>query len=171
MVLGMQSLRALGLRLEKRWIDRLQRGTLTGLAPHLGTGIRGEQEALYYLRSKGYEVVSQRWSSAKVRGDLDLVAWLSEADLLLLVVVEVKTRTRRDFAPPDSAVDAPKRKQLRRVTDAYLRQFPREVRDKIAVRFDVLSVYLLPTGTEIEHFPGAFGTQEHVASDFRSSGV
>ena len=39
---------------------------------------------------------------------------------------------------------------------AQLRQLPREHRDRISLRFDLLSVYLLPTGNEFEHFPDAF---------------
>lgn len=167
----MERVRAFALQLEKRLVERLQQGTLTSLAPHLATGIRGEQEALYYLRAHGYQVVAQRWSSPSVRGDLDLVAWHGTDASRTLVILEVKTRTRRDFAPADSAVDADKRKQLRRVTAAYLRQFPRTLRETIPVRFDVIAVYLLPTGTEVEHFPGAFGGDERLASDFRFAGV
>jgi putative endonuclease len=39
---------------------------------------------------------------------------------------------------------------------AYVRQFPEAHRDRVPIRFDVLSVYLLPTGTEFEHFRNAF---------------
>lgn len=156
----MQSLQSFALRMERRLVERLQRGTLKGLAPHLATGILGEQEAMYFLRARGYQVVAQRWSAGSVRGDLDLVAWQGSDAGRTLVIVEVKTRTRRDFAPADLAVDAAKRKQLRRVTAAYLRQFPRAVRDAIPVRFDVLSVYLLRDGAEVEQSCGAFGRNE-----------
>lgn len=156
----MDGVRGFALGIEKRLVERLQRGTLSGLAPHLATGIRGEQEAMYFLRAQGFAVVAQRWSADSVRGELDLVAWQgSDADRTL-VIVEVKTRTRRDFAPADLAVDAGKRKQLRRVTAAYLRQFPRAVREAIPVRFDVVSVYLLTSGAEVEHSAGAFGMLE-----------
>lgn len=156
----MKELHRYVLQLEKRLVERLQLGTLSGLAPHLATGIRGEQEAMYFLRSSGYQVVAQRWSSGSVRGDLDLVAWFGTDVERTLVIVEVKTRTKRDFAPADLAVDAGKRKQLRRVTAAYLRHFPREVREDVPVRFDVVSVYLLPSGAEVEHACGAFGMSD-----------
>lgn len=75
------------LRLEKRGLEALQRmAPVSKLPPHLQTGLRGEQAALFYLRGLGYTVVAQRWVSAQVRGDLDLVAW----DGATLVVFEIK---------------------------------------------------------------------------------
>jgi putative endonuclease len=46
-------------------------------AGHLVTGERGEREALFYLRRRGYIVVARRWKSVKLRGDVDLIGWES----------------------------------------------------------------------------------------------
>jgi putative endonuclease len=54
-------------------------------------------------------------------------------------------------------VDREKQAMLRRMAKAYLRGFPENLRDGIAVRFDVMSVYLLPAGVECELYRGAFG--------------
>ncbi len=138
--------------LQQRTLELLQRLAPPSTLPaHLQTGLAGEQAALFHLRSLGFTIVAQRWTTPTVRGDLDLVAW----DGPTLVIFEIKTRTARDFAAPESAVDAPKQRQLRLLSRAYLRQLPREHRDRVPIRFDLLSVYLLPTGPEFDHFPDA----------------
>jgi putative endonuclease len=121
---------------------------------HLATGLRGEREALFHLRSLGYVVVAQRWKSAKLRGDIDLIGW----DEDWLSFIEVKTRTGRDpLAPAESAVDADKQDMLRRMARAYLRSFPEKLRRDVPVRFDIVSVYLQPSVVEFEVYKGAFG--------------
>jgi putative endonuclease len=122
-------------------------------AAHLATGERGEQEALFYLRRMGYTVVARRWKTAKLWGDVDLIGWDGE----WLCFVEVKARSGRDGMTAESAVDEDKQDMLRRMAKAYLRGFPEKLRGDIAVRFDVVSVYLLPTGVEFELYRGAFG--------------
>jgi putative endonuclease len=124
-----------------------------GLPAHLATGERGEQEALFHLRKMGYTVVARRWKSAKLWGDIDLIGWEGE----WLCFVEVKTRSGRDAMAAESAVDGEKQDMLRRMARAYLRGFPEKLRGEVPVRFDVVSVYLLPTGVEFELYRGAFG--------------
>ncbi|HEY0263543.1 MAG TPA: YraN family protein [Granulicella sp.] len=125
----------------------------TAAAAHLETGLRGERAALFHLRRAGYTVVAIRWTSTRMRGDVDLIAWDGE----WLCFVEVKTRTARDNFPAESAVDRDKQRMLRRMARAYLRSFPAEARETIPVRFDIVSVYLLAGGTECEVVQGAFG--------------
>jgi len=124
-----------------------------GLAPHLATGERGEREALFRLRKMGYTVVAKRWKSAKLWGDIDLIGWDGE----WLCFIEVKTRSGRDAMPAESAVDREKQDMLRRMARAYLRGFPEKLRGEVPVRFDVVSVYLLPDGVEFDLYRGAFG--------------
>ncbi len=59
------------------------------------------------------------------------------------------------MAPAETAVDAPKQRTLRRMTQAYRQRLPEPWRDVVPVRIDVLSVYDLPTGPEFEHIPNA----------------
>ena len=119
---------------------------------HLVTGERGEDLAYFHLCAQGYTVVARRWHAARLRGDLDLVAWDGET----LVIVEVKTRTARDLAPAEAAVDEAKKKMLRYMALAYRRRLPEPWRDLVPLRFDVLSVYDLPAGPQFEHLPDAF---------------
>ncbi len=101
----------------------------------------------------GYIVVARRWKSAKLWGDVDLIGW----DGSWLCFVEVKTRSGRDAMSAEMAVDREKQDMLRRMARAYLKGFPEKLRTDAPVRFDVVSVYLLPSGVEFDLFRGAFG--------------
>lgn len=135
-----------------RRLELLGRGSK--VPAHLATGVRGEREALFYLRKMGYTVVARRWKSTKLRGDVDLIGWDGE----WLCFVEVKTRTGRDeMSPAESAVDEGKREMLRKMARAYVRGFPQKLRNGVPVRFDVVSVYLQASGAEFDLYRGAFG--------------
>jgi putative endonuclease len=134
---------------------------------HLLLGERGEDAAWFHLRRLGYTVVARRWRTERLAGDLDLIAW----DGPTLVVFEVKTRTASSreaaFAPAETAVDAHKQQILRKMAAAYLRQFPAPTRSSIALRFDILSVYQLPSSTEFDHIRDAFPRAEPVTPRWR----
>jgi putative endonuclease len=152
-------------KLRARWINSqvallrrmdaltMRLGRAPRSAAHLATGLRGEHEALFELRKMGYTVVARRWKSTKLRGDVDLIGW--EGDCLCFI--EVKTRTERGAVPAMFAVDTDKQQMLHKMARAYLRNFPEKLRRDIPVRFDVVSVYLQPSGTEFEVLKGAFG--------------
>jgi putative endonuclease len=137
---------------ERRTAARARRLGESPKPEHLLTGERGEDLAFFYLRSLGYTIVARRWVSARVKGDLDLVGWDGDT----LVVFEVKTRTARDLFPAEVAVNAAKQKQLRRMTAAWVGQLPKRLRARPAVRFDVVSVYLVTEEPEFEHIKNAF---------------
>ena len=129
-------------KIERLWIDA-QKWALR----------RMERAAMFELQRRGHIVVARRWTSTRMRGDVDLIAWDGDR----LCFVEVKTRTAHDMSPAESAVDEDKRQMLRRLARAYLRAFPEAERKTIPVRFDVVSVYLIGETTEFEVFPSAFG--------------
>jgi putative endonuclease len=117
---------------------------------HLELGRRGEEAAYFYLRRRGYTVVALGWRSAKLHGDLDLIAWEGNT----LCFIEVKTRSSRKVATAESAVDDEKTRMLRRMARQYLQALP-TVPD--LVRFDVLSIYFeAEQPAEFELFRGAF---------------
>ena len=132
-----------------------RRGRWPTEPPHLATGLEGEKVGFFYLMRNGYTVVARRWSSNRVRGDLDLVAWQGKT----LCIVEVKTRTAHDIVPAELAVDSKKRAVLRRLTRQYIRRIPGN--EVPHVRFDILSVYLVPgREKEVFHFKDAFDWSE-----------
>lgn len=153
-------------------MDRLAErfGRKSRLPAHLLTGFRGEEEALFFLRRQGFTIVARRWSTPKLRGDVDLIAW--DADWLCFV--EVKTRTARDLYPAKYAVDPAKQERLRRLARVYLKGFPQERRQRILVRFDVVSVYLIASEekdgkekVECELIQSAFPRWEEPRREFR----
>ncbi|QNI35053.1 YraN family protein [Alloacidobacterium dinghuense] len=118
---------------------------------HLTTGRRGELAAFFYLRRQGYIVVARGWRSGRLRGDIDLIAWENET----LCFIEVKTRTTRDVATAEAAVDEDKRRTLRRLARSYMRRLPRQ---ESPARFDILSIYFEEEkSAEFELFRNAFG--------------
>jgi putative endonuclease len=100
---------------------------------HLRTGVRGEEEAYFYLRRQGYTMVARNYRTPRYRGEIDLIGW--DGDVLCFV--EVKTRTTRDVKTAEAAVDYEKRRDVARVARDYLRQFP----PTCQWRFDIVSVY------------------------------
>jgi putative endonuclease len=133
------------------WIAQ-RRGGNASIPAHLIAGMQGEDAAYFYLRRKGYVVVARRWSPGHEPGDIDLIAWQGP----LLCIVEVKTRTAHDAASAEVAVDDHKRKMLRRLARQFVRQLPQKTSPP--VRFDVISVYLVPgQKKDLVHFEGSFG--------------
>jgi putative endonuclease len=118
-----------------RALDWLAAKTLPpeDLPAHQLTGRRGEEDAYFYLRRRGYTIISRNFRSPNHRGELDLVGW----DREVLCFVEVKTRTSRDFKPAEAAVDYDKRRELIMVARDFLRHMSAPPQS----RFDVLAVY------------------------------
>lgn len=143
---------------------------------HLVTGARGEEFAHFYLRDQGYTIVARNWRVGQAKGELDLIGWEGNT----LCFVEVKTRTSHDVKPAEAAVDEEKRRQLRQMARRYMRRLKpvngartnegdrstgnirlrranaQDMRTKC--RFDILSLYLSPSGApeEVTLFRNAF---------------
>lgn len=107
----------------------------------------GEGAAARHLEGRGLRILARNW---RIRmGELDLVA----RDGGVLVFVEVKTRVTGDFVDPALGVDHRKRRQLRRLAEAYLAlERPRPG----PCRFDVVSVVLGTGGPAVRHIVDAF---------------
>src|SRR5438067_972283 len=105
-------------------------------AEHFQTGIRGEEEAYFYLRKLGYVMVARNYRSPKRHGEIDLIGW----DKDVLCFIEVKTRTSGALVPAEAAVDFDKRRDLRSVAREYLLHMDAD----ISYRFDVVSIYYEP---------------------------
>jgi putative endonuclease len=101
--------------------------------PHQKLGRKGEEDAYFYLRRRGYVMVARNFRSPHRRGDIDLIGWDND----VLCFIEVKSRSTRDVKPAEAAVDEEKRRTLQGMAREYLRQF----RDMPQWRFDVVSVY------------------------------
>jgi putative endonuclease len=122
-------------QLTLRVLDSLSRAVLRPPATpeHLSTGVRGEEEAYFYLRQLGYIMVARNFRSPRRRGEIDLIGW--DGDVLCFI--EVKTRTSREVKPAEAAVDDEKQRDLTAVAREYLRR----VAGHPPCRFDIVSVY------------------------------
>ena len=113
----------------------------------------GEQIAVRYLESLGYEIVDRNWRLAVegLRGEVDVVARQGET----WVFCEVKTRRRsEDGDEALLAVTPAKQRQLRRLAAAYLAAADAHG----TIRFDVVAV-AWPAGggrANVVHVPEAF---------------
>ncbi|MEO6568676.1 MAG: YraN family protein, partial [Opitutaceae bacterium] len=89
-----------------------------GLNPAPSTGERGERAAADWLtRERGLRVIARNWRNPRDRRDeIDLVC----RDGDVLVFIEVKARVAGALVPGFYAVDARKKRVLRRTIDAYL---------------------------------------------------
>jgi putative endonuclease len=129
-----------------RALDWLAAHTLLpeNMPAHQRTGRRGEEDAYFYLRRRGYTIIARNYRSPHHRGELDLVGW--ERDVLCFI--EVKTRTTHDVKPAEAAVDRDKQRELSLVARDFLHQMPpscqrgpHRSRDGVEWRFDVLAIY------------------------------
>jgi putative endonuclease len=111
-------------------------------------GRLGEDLAHRHLRRYGCTVVARNYRVPSGKGEIDIVAWHGEK----LVFVEVKTRASAEFGAPEVAVDLEKRGHVMRAARDYVRRadIPWE-----RVRFDIVSIVLLPTPA-IEWLQDAF---------------
>jgi putative endonuclease len=110
----------------------------------------GEDHAARYLASRGYRIRERNFRLGR-GSEIDIVAEHKD----VLVFVEVKARTSDSFAAPREAVNSWKERQITRAAATYLST--RERRERVT-RFDVVEVYLTPTGKvqKIELLEGAF---------------
>lgn len=134
-----------------RSLDRCARCVLPAsrLPTHLRVGVRGEEDAYFFLRKAGYTVVARNYRSPRYRGEIDLIGWEND----VLCFVEVKTRTSRNVKSAAAAVDRHKRREVAQVARDYLRGMP----PSCQWRFDVVSVYYDPGNSrpQIEVFRNA----------------
>ena len=103
-------------------------------------GRQGERLAEEYLKKQGYKLLKRNYKTPY--GEADLVFALGGE----VVFVEVKTRTRADFATAKQAVNAEKQAKYRKIALHYGKGVEPNA------RFDVVEVY----PDEIVHIPGAF---------------
>ncbi len=107
----------------------------------------GESLARTYLESQGLTVVETNYRFH--HGEIDIIAEEGE----ILVFCEVKTRTSARFGRAENAVSLHKRRQIRRLAEAYLAL--RHVTDR-ACRFDVVAINVEGGRALVNHIRNAF---------------
>ncbi len=115
---------------------------------HIRLGRAGEQQAVRFLKGKGYRIVTTNYRCAD--GEIDIIA----LDGSTIVFAEVKTRTDRIHADPQDAVTADKQHRIMAATRTFLRQTRSQGR---IFRFDIVAVIWSTVGSvQVEHHANAF---------------
>jgi putative endonuclease len=113
------------------------------LAPHLLLGRKGERIACRYLLREGFDILARRYHGRT--GELDIIAFEQE----ILVFLEVKTRSSRQYGDPWEYVDWQKQQILRRTAEEFIADWNLEL---FSYRFDIVSVVY----NEVTLFRNAF---------------
>jgi putative endonuclease len=108
-------------------------------------GLAGEQEALSYLRKKGFKILETNYKTCF--GEVDIIA----KDKDDLVFIEVKLRNTDSFGKPEDAVGSFKKTRIVKSALSYIKR--KNLYD-INVRFDVLVIE--PELDRIELIESAF---------------
>jgi len=116
------------------------------MAEHNDLGRSGENAAIEYLRKKEYLIRHINWHYGHL--ELDIVAQTKDE----LVVVEVKTRSQKNWEMPEESVNYTKIKRIVAATDHYIKHFDVD----LSVRFDIISVVGVYPNFVIEHIEDAF---------------
>lgn len=116
------------------------------LAAHYRQGVDGEESAVVYLCAKGYEIWGRNYRYR--RAEIDILAFKDG----VLVVVEVKTRTRGFYKSLSHTVSPLKIQRLVRAANHYVRTNGLD----LEVRFDIIQLCGKPGNYHIVHHQNAF---------------
>ncbi|MDX1623149.1 MAG: YraN family protein [Gemmatimonadota bacterium] len=108
-------------------------------------GEAGEAIAARHLERNGYRILARRFRAAG--REIDLVARRGG----VIAIVEVKTRSGDPMAPPETAVDRRKRRQILAAARVAAARWPAR-----GYRFDVIAVTRGKKGVEVRHIEDAF---------------
>lgn len=111
-------------------------------------GKYGEELATEYLRKQGMAILARNWRCDV--GEIDIVA----RDGNVLVICEVKTRSRSDFGAPLEAITSAKADRLRRLAACWLRA---NRTPSVEVRIDVVGIVGTGAQAELQHVKGVLG--------------
>lgn len=118
-------------------------------------GVRGEDEAVSFLKKQGFRILERNWRNRTGRavGEIDIVA--KDGDELVFVEVKARKREYGTTVLPEESITREKLRRLSRAAEGYLRE--RKLRDA-PYRFDaiLLTFSVSPVETEIRHFRSIF---------------
>ncbi|MDR0725951.1 MAG: YraN family protein [Prevotellaceae bacterium] len=109
-------------------------------------GKQGEQQAIDFLREKGYSIVDINWRYQ--HKEIDILAEYNDE----LHIVEVKTRTSAVWQTIDEIVGATKQKNIIAAADAYVQQ--NNINKNVV--FDIVYIVQIGRNQRIELIQDAF---------------
>lgn len=110
----------------------------------LGLGAQGERYAYWYLRRHGYIFLARNYTTARGKGEIDLVGY----DGKTLAFVEVRTRALVKGKPgqPELSITRSKHEVFVRTANQFLREWHIA---ECPVRFDVVAIDNSPGKTPV----------------------
>ena len=121
-------------------------------------GRHGENLAARTLKRKGMKILAANYRCPS--GEIDIIALdrstRRDSGRETIVFVEVKTRSDDAYNAPESAVDARKRRRIRKAARYYLSHYPT---DQYLVRYDIVAI-VAPADAKprIKHIEAAFSS-------------
>lgn len=109
-------------------------------------GSLGEDIAVNYLKSKGYEILDRNYRTSI--GEIDIIAIRED----ILVFVEVKSRTNFNYGYPYEFVNWKKQEKIIKSSYIYMKY---KNLYKYQIRYDIIQVYLQKE-PKIHHIENAF---------------
>ncbi|NQX86149.1 MAG: YraN family protein, partial [Flavobacteriaceae bacterium] len=113
---------------------------------HNELGKKGEQLAVDYLQSKNYTIIELNYRFEKA--EVDIIAKTQN----ILAIIEVKTRSTKDFGNPEDFVKPKQIQRLVKAVDAYVTAHDLNME----VRFDIVAIVKTEKNFDIEHIKDAF---------------
>ena len=112
-------------------------------------GKLGEDEAVRFLKKKGYDIIARNWRHKF--GEIDIIA----LDRETVVFVEVRTKMTGDFGTPEESVTKTKMRQIVKAASNYIRE--KRLQGE-SIRFDFIGITTdKNTGkSSINHIESAF---------------
>ena len=117
------------------------------LPPHMDRktkGIQGEAIAKSYYEKQGCEILESNYRYN--RAEIDFIALLNEE---LLIFIEVKNRSRKDFGDAETFVSEAQQERIKEAAEDYIFG----INWKKDIRFDIVCI---DSAGEIEVFEDAF---------------
>jgi putative endonuclease len=116
------------------------------MALHNELGKKGEDLAAAFLKDAGYKIVARNFRYQKA--EVDIIARKEST----LAIIEVKTRSTKDFGNPQDFLKGKQILNLVKAVDFFVTEHDLDVE----VRFDIIAIIKNKSGAKIEHLENAF---------------
>lgn len=117
------------------------------MAQHIKTGDQGEDAAIEYLITNGYEIVDRNYRAS--HAEIDIIAKKEG----ILIFVEVKTRAYEFYGRPEEFVTNKKQQLIAFAANRYMEENNYEWE----IRFDIIAIIMINGNVKtMNHFKDAF---------------
>jgi putative endonuclease len=132
--------------------DFLEHNKSIHMAQHMLFGKEAENEAVRFLKEKGYEILHRNWRYLKA--EIDIIALTPDKNQI--AIVEVKARKKNPLVEPELAVNRKKKNMLISGADQFVISNDIE----LECRFDIISIEKSGKEWLINHIENAFAAYE-----------